>query len=480
MIFPFRDGTILNIITPMRTLHAAFRILPICVVLAAALPSGALDGAGVHRAPMLVVDTDMGLDDVRALFAILPAAGTRIAGIVVTEGSASREKGVENLASLLAAMHEEDVAVFEGARPAAAPPEWRETANTLGGAPISRKPLGKSAAGDVAALRSRLAAEASGVNYLALGPLTSAADLLADPRARAAVDTLWIPARVNGASVSGWNLRHDAAAAAFVAEKGRCVVLIDVSSAAALDAPALLASIDRASPTGRWIARSQAAASDPRHVFLHDELAAAALARPAILEWTSGAFRLERAGEGFTLVPASAGNVRVAAPRDPAEAAGALAALWNAPAHHAHDKTPAVPVVDLLKTFHGHLGPYVVIGYRMGRLALEATGSEGHFGISVVVYSVLEPPRSCLIDGVQLGSGCTLGKRNIEVRATDGPARAVFETDDGSRVTIALRPEAAALVARLIEERGVEAAGMAVLDLPADELFEIDREPRKN
>jgi formylmethanofuran dehydrogenase subunit E len=29
------------------------------------------------------------------------------------------------------------------------------------------------------------------------------------------------------------------------------------------------------------------------------------------------------------------------------------------------------------------------------------------------------PPQSCLADGIQIGSGCTLGKRNIEIIVSD-------------------------------------------------------------
>jgi inosine-uridine nucleoside N-ribohydrolase len=464
----------------MRISHAPSCAATIVAILAAAFPCTAHEGGTAHRAQRIIIDTDMGLDDVRALFALLPGMETRINRIVVTEGSASRDKGVANLASFLDATHEVEVAVFEGARPDAAAPAWRETANALGGAPISRRPVGTPAAGGLDELRSLLAAERAEVSYLSLGPLTSAAYILSDPRALAAVDTVWIPARVNGARVSGWNLIHDLPSTERVAKEAGCIVFIDVSSAAEIDARDLFASLERTSPAGEWIGRSPAASSGGDHAFLHDELAAAILARPALIDIAEGPFRLEQTGNGFSLVPAPGGNVRLATVKNAGVVVDVLRELWSASAQHAHLDAPAIPVVDLLKTFHGHLGPYVVIGYRMGRLALEATGSEGHFGISAVVYSVLEPPRSCLIDGVQLGAGCTLGKRNIEARATDGPARAIFETDDGMRVTIALRPEAAALVARLIEEKGVEAAGMAVLDLPDDELFEIDLAPRRH
>jgi len=142
--------------------------------------------------------------------------------------------------------------------------------------------------------------------------------------------------------------------------------------------------------------------------------------------------------------------------------------------HDHHDQIQdSLSTREFLKAFHGHLGPYVVLGYRMGRLALEESGSQGHFDISAKVYTNLTPPPSCLIDGVQLGSGCTLGKRNIEVHATGGTPYAVFATKDGLNVTIRLRPEIPSLIATLVDEKGVESAGKFFLEKEWQSLFEV-------
>ncbi|MCK4235472.1 MAG: hypothetical protein KAX38_00035 [Candidatus Krumholzibacteria bacterium] len=116
----------------------------------------------------------------------------------------------------------------------------------------------------------------------------------------------------------------------------------------------------------------------------------------------------------------------------------------------------------------------------MGRLALESCGSEGHFGISAEVYSTLKIPKSCLIDGIQLGSGCTLGKGNIEVHRFDGPAYAIFRTEYGAETTIRLRPGIPALISRLIEEKGVEAAGEDLMDREPGRLFDLETAKRRH
>ena len=75
------------------------------------------------------------------------------------------------------------------------------------------------------------------------------------------------------------------------------------------------------------------------------------------------------------------------------------------------------PLIELAR-FHGHLGPFIVLGYRMGRYAL-AHLDENPFALYAKVYCSGITPQSCLSDGVQLGSGCTLGKRNIELIISD-------------------------------------------------------------
>jgi len=90
---------------------------------------------------------------------------------------------------------------------------------------------------------------------------------------------------------------------------------------------------------------------------------------------------------------------------------------------------------------HGHLGPFLVAGIRMGLLALDLLKSTGYFGIHATSETGSTTPLSCLTDGVQIGSGCTAGKGNLMV--TDaGQPRVQFEADDGGKVTIAIRPEA--------------------------------------
>jgi formylmethanofuran dehydrogenase subunit E len=65
--------------------------------------------------------------------------------------------------------------------------------------------------------------------------------------------------------------------------------------------------------------------------------------------------------------------------------------------------------------FHGHLGPWLIIGLIMGRFGLKKIKAKKYFGLEIYVSIPNRKPISCLIDGLQLSSGCTLGKGNIKV-----------------------------------------------------------------
>jgi len=115
---------------------------------------------------------------------------------------------------------------------------------------------------------------------------------------------------------------------------------------------------------------------------------------------------------------------------------------------------------------HGHRGPFLIAGIRMGLLALELLGNSGYFGLEAESETGTVTPLSCLTDGVQIGSGCTLGKGNI--RVTDARrARVHFLDKSGRRVTIDLHPQIyeGFLNGRLEEQFTV------ARDKPQEELF---------
>lgn len=107
-----------------------------------------------------------------------------------------------------------------------------------------------------------------------------------------------------------------------------------------------------------------------------------------------------------------------------------------------------VPLKELIERgteFHGHLGPFLVLGIRMGILALKELGSSGHKEIESTVKTGTTPPISCLVDGIQISTGCTMGKGNITT-VDLGRAEAAFSAG-GESLTLKVKD-------RVMEEIG--------------------------
>ena len=59
--------------------------------------------------------------------------------------------------------------------------------------------------------------------------------------------------------------------------------------------------------------------------------------------------------------------------------------------------------------FHGHLGPFLVIGVRMGLIGLKKFGIGSNDHLTIDVSLPLHVPFSCIIDGLQVSTNCTVG-----------------------------------------------------------------------
>jgi len=92
--------------------------------------------------------------------------------------------------------------------------------------------------------------------------------------------------------------------------------------------------------------------------------------------------------------------------------------------------------------FHGHRCPFMPIGYRMGKLALEYLGIEREkdHGFFVFPEAGEGHPQICMIDGIQAATGATYGKGLI-AKTFYGKLAATFYHPKKGAVRYALRAE---------------------------------------
>jgi formylmethanofuran dehydrogenase subunit E len=124
--------------------------------------------------------------------------------------------------------------------------------------------------------------------------------------------------------------------------------------------------------------------------------------------------------------------------------------------------------LERAKEFHGHLGPFLVLGLRMGERAIALLGANKYFGLKATVFSPIEPPERCIADGIQLSTGCTFGKGNIELVPSRRLALFLHRGDKGVRVEV--REEEIEKIREWLKE-GEEIAVSNLLQIPDEELF---------
>jgi formylmethanofuran dehydrogenase subunit E len=78
---------------------------------------------------------------------------------------------------------------------------------------------------------------------------------------------------------------------------------------------------------------------------------------------------------------------------------------------------------------HGHFGPFLALGVRIGLYALRELGvKEGDTGLHTTVMLEYVTPVSCILDGVQASTKCTVGNARLEWKHSK-EIGAIFQLD---------------------------------------------------
>ncbi|MGA2066810.1 MAG: formylmethanofuran dehydrogenase subunit E family protein [Thermoguttaceae bacterium] len=118
------------------------------------------------------------------------------------------------------------------------------------------------------------------------------------------------------------------------------------------------------------------------------------------------------------------------------------------PQPHYHRQPSDPPWLAAVVQFHGHLGPSVVAGARMGMGGLRAVEAEGYFDVEITCEGPLaKPPQACFLDGVQVATGATLGKRTLQWVQGDRLAMRIKNTRTGKIAVLRPTPELMGLLA---------------------------------
>jgi formylmethanofuran dehydrogenase subunit E len=129
-------------------------------------------------------------------------------------------------------------------------------------------------------------------------------------------------------------------------------------------------------------------------------------------------------------------------------------------------------LIKHVEEFHGHLGPFLILGVKAGLLANSLLGKD-YFKTTAIVLTDLDPPRSCFVDGIQFVTGCTMGKRNIKLRK--GKNVSVLFLKEGKKLRMKLKDMVLESIKGISSEEEARRASLKLLGRPVLELFEVEK-----
>ena len=120
--------------------------------------------------------------------------------------------------------------------------------------------------------------------------------------------------------------------------------------------------------------------------------------------------------------------------------------------------------------FHGHLGAFLVLGLKAGLYANKKLG-KNNAEMHACIETEPSPPRSCFVDGVQVATGCTMGKRNIELR--NGNQLSVKFVKGDRRLMLRVKPVLLEELRKISSMNESKEVALSLIVKPIEELFDV-------
>jgi formylmethanofuran dehydrogenase subunit E len=132
-----------------------------------------------------------------------------------------------------------------------------------------------------------------------------------------------------------------------------------------------------------------------------------------------------------------------------------------------------------IKQAHGHVGPWNVLGWRMGKAALRKLSSTwGQHELDIICYVPLKTPYSCLADGLVVGTGNSIGRLDIRLGEvmTMADIHVSVRRKDGTGPVLLLKPNLQYLEKiRHQPDDQLTALSIECSQLPENRLFAIEQ-----
>lgn len=412
----------------------------------------------------VVVETDGGVDDLRSIILMLASPDVQVMGIVCSHGVLPAETVWIKVRSLLDGFHHGGlpVSLNRGGQP---PKKAFPLASGILWGP--EEGLDGAEAGEYQdMLRSLLKHSTDSITYISLGSLEGIHTALADlPELESRLNAVYWTANADTEQCFNYQLAPEEAER--MLDSSLPLTIVNPGGAEGFYTTALHSLMkDMYTPYARVLYRLMPSWIQSGHDFalgLYDEMIPLFLHAPHLFQTRDGTLRGQQPREDIALhdslqkwfllcLEEETVNQHQVIRRLPLEAdfyfedlGPRVDAILQA---HGKDEFESAVITNEL---HRHLGVYSIIGVKMGILARE------YFVVGVDQLEVeslagLQPPLSCMNDGLQVSTGATLGHGLIRIANTGNRRPAARFRYHDRRIEIRLLPEIAERISAELQE----------------------------
>jgi formylmethanofuran dehydrogenase subunit E len=139
-------------------------------------------------------------------------------------------------------------------------------------------------------------------------------------------------------------------------------------------------------------------------------------------------------------------------------------------------------LVRKAKEFHGHLGPFLAIGVRMGQIGLSELGPGEHTDSLRVLLKVSPSvPYSCVVDGLQISTKCTVGNQRLHIENAEKIEAKFKDLNKGQSVTVSPQPAVLAMlkeqtIGKSLSEKKLSQLAWTIASMPEKDLCAVKKE----
>jgi len=127
---------------------------------------------------------------------------------------------------------------------------------------------------------------------------------------------------------------------------------------------------------------------------------------------------------------------------------------------------------------HGHFGPFLTLGLRIGLLGLRELGAkEGDTQLHVATMLEYVLPFSCMLDGIQTSTKCTIGNKRLTWKESKEFGAMFLLENSGQKVEVKVNSAVIQELSRRLDKKPSDAEvrklALNIASRPEEQLFSV-------